>query len=204
MNLKNMALHELSSIDPLFEYNAELISALDIYADPSRYYHNLDHIEHGLRLMEERSSSTVSPALKLAWFFHDLYVESAKSNFKTFSDSIAFVTMHMAKLESIVSIGMNIAVTSHKVFKNPMVIAPSFALILSADLAILGSSPEEFQDYRNKVRLEYVLNMEVTETEFVLGSKAFAQEFLSRNKIFYHPGFYDLEEAARKNLKTLE
>jgi len=69
---------------------------------------------------------------------------------------------------------------------------------LDADLAILGSSPKVYQEYLQKIRLEY---RSIPEEQYKKGRIKFLETMLAKKKIFYSPTFFhQYEQSAKVNL----
>jgi len=76
---------------------------------------------------------------------------------------------------------------------------PESALLLDADLAILGAPSEVYDLYSDQIRREYAW---VSETEYRTGRAAVLTSFLIREHIYMSPRMQDLYEAAAvENLK---
>ncbi len=73
------------------------------------------------------------------------------------------------------------------------------AIFLDADLAILGSSEEDYDKYAAKIRQEYAW---VPDDQYRAGRKTVLTNFLSRPKIYFtERAGKDLEEQSRKNIE---
>jgi predicted metal-dependent HD superfamily phosphohydrolase len=71
---------------------------------------------------------------------------------------------------------------------------------LDADLAILGSSEEKYQEYKDGIRMEYKL---VPRGIYRKGRMKLVKKFLSMDRIYKTDHFYEkYEERARANLTS--
>ena len=72
------------------------------------------------------------------------------------------------------------------------------ALMVSIDLAILGSEPERYQAYAEAVRREFA---EVPDAEWAEGRALVLTRLLAADPLYPDPGFAALEASARRNMK---
>src|SRR5262249_30754587 len=72
------------------------------------------------------------------------------------------------------------------------------ALLLDADLAILGAPAEEYDRYARAIRQEYAW---VSEEEYRAGRSQVLRRFLERERIYRLPGSTERELQARANLQ---
>ncbi|WP_309400874.1 HD domain-containing protein [Cerasicoccus maritimus] len=165
------------------------------YGEPARAYHNLDHIEHCLELLDEhRALATDALSLEFAIWLHDIIYETrAKDNERQcalFARSLLMSTCPQIAQ----SVEQLILATEH----NAESLTGDSALMADIDLAMLGASPEAYNDYAAKVRREYAW---VTPSKYVAGRSAVLECFLQRERIFQTAEFRaEFEQSARHNL----
>ncbi len=124
------------------------------YAEPSRSYHNLRHIEECLGELEVNRAHARQPALvAMALWFHDVVYDAHSASNEANSAQLAANCLTAARVES-VSIDtvqrLILCTQTHE----PGV-DPDAALLIDIDLAILGQPSERFWDYERGIRAEY-------------------------------------------------
>lgn len=167
--------------------------ALPYYQQPTRAYHNDRHVRHMLWALAERG--VLTPELALAVWGHDLiYDAKAKDNEErsaaVFDDWLA---TQGAAPELRNQIRAMILATQHIA---PPSDRPS-ALLVDADLSILGADADAFAAYNQGIRQEY---SHVPGPLYRLGRRQVLQSFLNRERIYNTPEFAALEQQARANL----
>jgi len=156
------------------------------YQDPSRHYHNWDHVAHGLTLMKGLASSDQI----IAWAFHDSVYDPTRSDNEYQS----------AELAKSFGIRSERILTMIKDTKTHYPSIEQSKLVLDVDLSSLAFIPEQFQANRESIRKEYA---HLTDEQFEVGTHMFAQSLLDRDRIFQTEEFAGLESLARSNLKGL-
>jgi predicted metal-dependent HD superfamily phosphohydrolase len=182
--------------DPI---RGELVRA---YAAPSRHYHTLRHIEVLLDLAQTCADAIADlDAVEAAIWFHDAIYDTRRPDNEDKSADLAVARLtgtaapyRIARIAAMIQ-----ATADHRV--------PDFAdaggaqdcaLFLDMDLAILGSSPAEFDAYEAAVRREYDW---VTEPQWRAGRREVLASFLARPAIYATAQFRASHEAAaRRNL----
>jgi predicted metal-dependent HD superfamily phosphohydrolase len=186
-------LYELSQIDPVFEL---LVTA---YTLPDRHYHNLNHIQHLLTILERFNQGKLREpmAVFLAIWFHDfVYNPQAIDNeIQSAKTARALLTNLGASIDLIVRVEQLILATQgHQV--NPKDF--DRCVLLDADLAILGADPIRYQAYARSIRLEYDW---VSDTAYQTGRIQVLESFLQRDRLYHTDLLFDeLESIARLNL----
>lgn len=180
------------------------------YGEPHRHYHTWHHIAEVFDA-SERISSDKSLELTLAIFFHDaVYVPLAKDNEERSAD-LLFDEGKRAGIDDDVLRDATWLVRQTKHLASPP-LSPSHdarpelrmreAVLVDADLSILGSEPKIFDLYEDAVRQEY---SGATDAEFGRGRVAVIKNFLDKANaltIFRTERGQNLWEArARENLK---
>jgi predicted metal-dependent HD superfamily phosphohydrolase len=162
------------------------------YAEPSRYYHTLDHVQNVLETVVSLGVRACNlNAVKLAAWLHDVIYDSKASDNEEKSAAYA------ERLCQELSIPVGPLVAS-LILKTKTHVAGDEAdaqVLLDADLAILGASKADYQAYAQTIRLEYGW---VTEPEFRKGRRQVLERFLARPKIFHF--LSQLEVRARRNI----
>lgn len=167
---------------------------VEAYSQPHRYYHTLEHVAEMLKLAGRLAKYAANPAdVFLAVWYHDaVYDPAAKDNEE---QSAVFAVEELEKL-SIPSahVAELIRVTDHK--SEPR--DADAAILLDADLAILGASEVRYNRYAADVRKEYAF---VPEAAYREGRAKVLESFLARPRLYHTPAlFADGEAAARENL----
>jgi len=169
-----------------------------LYNSRSRYYHNTQHIEDCLTLLEEHHHLAYAPKLiEAAIWLHDAIYNSLSKKNELKSAELAkkiYSTLGM-KSDSMKAIYDLIMITAHQ--KEPE--TKDEKLIVDIDLSILGASPERYNQYEKNIRKEYRL---IPSKMYVPGRIKVLEHFLSRKKIYSLPEFQErYEKQARENLK---
>ncbi len=153
------------------------------YGAPSRRYHNLDHLVHGLTELSVWAANTESEgpslsALRAAFWFHDAVYEVPKKSNLSNEDASAQLWL-AAELPSVnpIEVANLIRITDHA--QQHALDHPHKQVLLGADLAILGQSEAVYTTYTQAVRSEYAW---VEESAYRAGRKAVLQHFLAAAK----------------------
>src|SRR5262245_55820551 len=182
----------------------ELVRA---YTAPDRHYHNLVHIEAMLDLMHAHEATLTDRAsVEAAIWFHDAVYDTRRHDNEERSAELAAERLagllSPDRIERIT--GMIRATAGHRVPEGlDNAARRDCALFLDMDLAILGSTPDEFAAYEAAVRREYGW---MPEALWIEGRRKVLQAFLARPAIYASPPFRASHEtAARENLtRSLE
>lgn len=175
---------------PLFH---DLIRA---YSEPHRHYHNLNHLEQVLATIDRLANPAAELiAVELAAWFHDAVYDPRANNNEAQSAAFARDALRRLKLGPAVidQVAAFIEATaSHHVS------ADQSALLLDADLAILGADPQEYVRYAQSIRQEYSW---VEESQYRASRCQILTSFLERERIYHTAQLYQEREAqARQNL----
>jgi predicted metal-dependent HD superfamily phosphohydrolase len=171
---------------------------VDRYAEPWRHYHTLDHVDDCLEHVAELGGGAGRrPVLEVAVWFHDAVYDPRRRDNEARSAELARRLLAPWELpaEMVARIGALIEWTAtHR--------APAgddgAAILLDADLAILGAPPAEYDRYAAAIRREYA---HVPAAQYAAGRSAVLRHFLDRAHIYRTPRFRaDREAAARANL----
>ena len=173
---------------------------IDAYSNRTRHYHNLEHIEHLLNLLEEvKDLCECFFGLQLTAWFHDyIYIPQARDN-EVQSASYAAKILNKLGLEpKITKLVTQIIISTQN--HQPLIQSVDNLIFLDSDLAILGASPDKYNEYAQQIRKEYNYK---SDRDYFIGRKQVLTKFLSRPKIYYTDYFYcKFEQQARKNIKA--
>lgn len=176
--------------------NADSIFArlIELYSEPHRAYHNLNHI---VSMLDERArinDQQIDVALAI-WFHDAIYDPRAKDNEER---SAMLAEEAIAKMGLAPELGKQvrglIMATKHT---GPPSDEPA-KLIVDLDLMILGAPEDEFDRYEMAIRKEYD---GAPEEDFREARARILKSFLDRPTIFFTQRFQNAyEAAARRNL----
>ncbi|CAM4035256.1 phosphohydrolase [Deinococcus marmoris] len=167
--------------------------ALPSYSEAGRAYHNADHVRAMLDALESRG--VLTPALALAVWGHDLIYDARAGDNEERSAEVfnGWLVSQNAPADLQKEIHVLILATKHAA--PPATRAE--ALLVDADLAILGASAADFAAYDAAIRQEYA---HVSALLYRVGRKKILRGFLNRGQIYTTPEFAELEAQARWNL----
>jgi predicted metal-dependent HD superfamily phosphohydrolase len=169
------------------------------YADTSRHYHNLTHIENMLGLLEKYKQEITEPEiLYFAIWYHDAVYKTLKKNSEEKSAVLA--------VKELTALGMNsetvnriseyiCATKAHAATQDK-----NLQWLLDFDLSILGAESKSYMAYTEAVRKEYSIYPDFM---YKPGRKKAMQHFLEKEHIFQTEQFRILfEERARLNISA--
>jgi predicted metal-dependent HD superfamily phosphohydrolase len=175
---------------------------LERYREPHRRYHGIRHVARVLDDVERIAAGVGLPAdhgaVLLAVCFHDAVYEPRRSTNESDSAALARRVLvglgvdesRIAEIERLV-----LATAAHEPIDPER--DPPGAVLLDADLAILGSAPSSYAAYVVGVRAEYA---HVDDAAWRAGRATVIDHFLARAKIFCTPVMAPAEARARTNL----
>jgi predicted metal-dependent HD superfamily phosphohydrolase len=184
---------EQNQIDLVFEL---LVNA---YTQSDRYYHNLDHINHLLTILEQFNQGRLRDpmAVFLAIWFHDFVydsqaidneIQSAKAANKLLTNLGASIDL-IARVEQLI-----LATQGHQVSPKDF----DQCVFLDADLAILGVDSVSYQAYAQSIRREYSW---VSDLDYKAGRIRVLESFAKRPRLYCTDLLFgELEAIARCNL----
>lgn len=180
---------------------------LSHYADPTRHYHNLDHLRDcmvGVDWVEKdigpwmtAARFTEIQAIELALWYHDLVYDSKRRMNEEISAAIFCDHARELRLDAFVVEEVSAAIlsTRHKAVPTSTVAK----WVVDIDLNILRTPEPRFDDYERKIREEFDW---VPDAQFIAGRTKVLQDLLDRDWIYSTPMFRRLYEGdARANLK---
>lgn len=179
---------------PAPEHLAELLAQ---YSGPARHYHTLAHLRLCLATFDCAGATAEHlDEVELALWFHDaIYDPRANDNEARSAEWVARVARVSSLADAVVArLAMLVRATSHDAIPP----AADAQLVCDVDLAILGASPNDFDDYEREIRAEYAF---VPTPEFRARRAEILERFLARPSIYATQVFrQELEAQARLNL----
>jgi len=164
------------------------------YSEAHRFYHDLTHLEHAFGVFDAHIPVELMgeyDAMSLAIFFHDVkYDPYARDN----EEKSAALFRSLFSLTGGMGDSIEAMILSTKTH-TPVDQASKF--VLDVDLSILGSSPDEYGEYSNRIRREYAF---VPSEHYRVARIQILEGFLQRPRIFHYIG--GLERQARTNIQT--
>jgi predicted metal-dependent HD superfamily phosphohydrolase len=184
-------------IDARGDADQVLKQLTDLYSETHRAYHNLQHLHVVLAEFKQAQLLCVNPdAVEMSIWFHDaIYDTHAKDNEEK-SAALCAGILRAASLMEDFNDRVTALILATKHTSSPS--DPDAAVLVDADLSILGRPEPEFDQYERNIRAEYSW---VSDEAFRTGRTAVLRSFLDRPRIFTTDHFHHLYEAtARKNL----
>nr|WP_256488099.1 phosphohydrolase [Deinococcus sp. HSC-46F16] len=168
--------------------------ARPFYAEPGRTYHTAQHIQAVLDALASRG--VLTPTLALAVWGHDLIYDPRAGDNEARSAAVfgEWLAAQGADMDLIPEVRALILATRHT--DPPSTRAG--ALLVDADLSILGADPATFAAYDRAIRQEYSF---VPEKAYRMGRAQVLRSFLDRDRIYTAPEFAGLEAQAGANLR---
>ncbi len=168
------------------------------YSEPQRHYHTLQHLAECLHHFESVISLAKAPGeVEIALWFHDaIYDVRGKENERRSADwAVKVLSENGATAQMCERVDALIMATLHDVMPADL----DQQLLVDIDLAILGASPQRFEEYDGQVRAEYSW---VLGFVYKMKRKMVLKGFLSRPVIFHTDVFrVKYEQLARFNLQ---
>ena len=161
------------------------------HREATRHYHTLRHLEHIYSVLPKLDHIT-----EFAIFYHDIVYDASRNDNEEQSALLC--------QKQLILLGVNpelIAEVCQLILETKTHEASSErnALFLDADLAILGSNVEIYNEYIQNVRKEYA---SYSADVYKEGRKKVLKHFLEKERIYVSDYFYELyERKARKNLE---
>ncbi len=168
------------------------------YMESHRFYHSVQHLEEcAARLAELQDTVSNLAEVQLALWFHDAIYDPRRGDNEI--QSADWAREEALKLgvtdASAARVHQLILFTRH----NEVPRGYDAEVLIDVDLAILGASPERFDEYEVQVRQEYAW---VPTAEFRQKRAEIPRGFLARPALFSTPRFRTQHEArGRENLR---
>ena len=192
-----MERHRVAPADarPVFEL---LVAA---YRSSERHYHTLEHLDEMFRVAGRLMAITDDPrTVQLAIWFHDAVYDPRARDNEARSAELAVtllgpIGVSKSELEVVTRL---VLATAHLADPQPPGNRET-AILLDADLAILGSSPERYRRYAADIRTEYSW---VPEAEYCKARANVLEQFLARPRLYWtEPMSEECEAQARENME---
>lgn len=187
--------HDLGGTD-----DAVVDDLLARHREPQRHYHTAVHVMWVLRHVDDLLTAGLdAPLIRAAALFHDAIYDPRSATNE--ADSAALAHGALAPLGwTAARLARCAELIEGTKLHDPARAAtePGAAVLFDADLAILGSSPAEYQAYVTGVRAEYA---HVDAAGWRAGRAAVLRSFLDREAIYATPTMHATHERrARANL----
>lgn len=173
----------------------------EAYSSENRHYHNLQHLYNMLQIINA-SEKLISnrDAVLFALYFHDFTYDTSRHDNEEASAyaAVSFLTKINAGQPLITATEKLILSTkSHKPEENGQ---SDTAVFLDADLSVLGSAPETYNEYAASVRKEF---SQYPAQLYIEGRKRVLQHFLASDHIYKTDTIKTrLEQQARTNISN--
>ncbi len=172
------------------------------YSAPERHYHNLEHLGEMFRVVGRLASDAEDPAaIQLAIWFHDAVYDTHATNNEVRSGELAALLLGpLAVPDNVIeNVAKLVRATAH-LTSAKLPLDRDTAMLLDADLAILGAAEERYQRFARDIRKEYAW---VPDEEYRRSRAEVLKQFLDRTRIYHHPIMVqEGEERARANLEA--
>jgi predicted metal-dependent HD superfamily phosphohydrolase len=174
-----------------------LAGLLSRYREPQRSYHGLAHVVRVLRTVDDLVPAMQvddADAVRFAAWFHDAIYDPRASGNEVASARLA--------IEVLAELGQpaDRATRTAELVEATAGHVPTNAgeaVLIDADLAVLGADPATYEVYARGVRKEYA---HVDDEAWRAGRAVVLQGFLDRPAIFHTPPMVTFEARARANL----
>ena len=174
------------------------------YAEPHRAYHTQGHIDTMLAGLAELGPAVADPeAAELAIWYHDAIYDPAASDNEARSAALLRADMTGLAAPALLEWAetlVKLTATHDLPDGVPSAQAADAALFLDLDMAVLGSSPAEYDAYERGIAAEY--EPVYGRQRFAAGRAAFLSGMLDRPQLFLSRQCRDrLDAAARGNVR---
>jgi predicted metal-dependent HD superfamily phosphohydrolase len=186
-----------------YSNDAELISQLwneieSCYSSQARYYHNLLHLEYMFdKIYSCKLLISDLNAISFSIFYHDIVYNAQQPDNEEKSAELAMKRLEKLGVPENIAESCCLQILATKAHAQNTDV--DTAILLDADLAILGDTPEVYMQYTSNIRKEYSI---YTDEVYNKGRLKVLQHFLEMDRIFKTSFFFDsLELPSRENLK---
>lgn len=162
------------------------------YGEPHRAYHTLRHVEHVLTTADELSGGTATDAVRWAAWLHDVVYDTHAGDNE--ERSAEYAREHLSALgvaPDVVEEAARLIVAT----KTHDARDEATAVLLDADLAVLGAGERTYAAYAAGVRHEYAW---VPDDLYRAGRRHVLATFLERPAIFATAAMRERAEAAAR------
>ena len=180
-------------------------SLLARHREPHRRYHGVSHVAWVVRTVDELLADVPDAdagVVRAAALFHDAVYDPARGDNeaasarlaqRTLADELGWAADATDEVARLV-----LATAGHTLAADAATTDPSAAVLLDADLGVLGAAPRAYQAYADGVRGEYA---HVDQDAWRTGRGAVLRSFLDRPWIYATPPMRAARETrARANL----
>ncbi|WP_141577931.1 HD domain-containing protein [Actinomadura sp. WMMA1423] len=170
------------------------------YGEPHRRYHTRAHLVAVLDLVDELAGHAGDPdAVRLAAWFHDAVYDPERADNEERSARLAARMLADTDLPEAV-VARVVRLVELTAAHAPQEDDLDGQVLCDADLAVLGSEPEEYAAYAAAVREEYAF---VPDEFFHAGRAEVLNGLLALPSLFHTPPARErFEERARNNIRT--
>jgi predicted metal-dependent HD superfamily phosphohydrolase len=170
------------------------------YAEPHRCYHTVEHVNEVLKVAGKLADAATDPAaVQLAVWFHDAVYDPWTSDNEERSATLAGDLLRPLGVPeaTLRHVAAMIRATAHTAAGE---VDADTAVLLDADLAILGAEERRYARYAADIRREYTW---VEESAYRAGRTKILQSFLDRPRIYRTERMHAVaERPARRNLRA--
>lgn len=168
------------------------------YGGKKRFYHNLTHIRYMVsKAMLYRSAISDIDVLLFSIFYHDIVYDATRQDNEQKSAELAIARLTTLSVppEKIAECHKQIMATKHHAESGE----PDVNFVLDLDLAILGDTPDLYDEYCKNIRREYAIYPDLL---YRTGRKKVLKHFLTMERIFKTDEFFArYEQPARVNMQ---
>lgn len=169
------------------------------YSSPERFYHNLEHINQVLEIIEQMKSRSLDYiSVQLAAWFHDVIYDPQAQDNEEKSAEYAEAKLHSLKIPQIIINRVKYLILTTK---NHQALPTDIdnQIFLDADLSILGATQWEYQTYAQAIRKEYSW---MSDVDYQIGRQRVLTQFLQRKRLYLTDYAYKkFEKQANHNLQ---
>ena len=191
-----------------FVYANETDGVLTRYSEPWRHYHDEDHIsEMGMHVHDaERDGVRIHDGAAACAFvlWHDAVYDPQAPHSRNETLSAALCRADFSAIAEPVSVERACTAILATIGHAPpedIASCPDIAILLDADLAILGAAPERFRQYDAAIRKEYA---HVPDEVYGPRRREVLGRFLQRDRLYLTDWAHERWDArARDNLRSL-
>lgn len=180
-------------------YDSIIAELREIYEDPARRYHNINHIESmldNLDLSVHLQLVKHPVRVRNAIWFHDAVYDATRTDNEIQSSALWMRKMTPLLVDEPLQWGKRAILATIEHLPND---DPDIQLLLDLDLASLGASWEVFQANTQAIRREY---SHVSDEDFRKGRLDFLEGMLARRQIYGTKYWHEkLEQKAIENLE---
>ncbi len=169
------------------------------YNEPTRTYHNIEHLRHCLTELEKNMALAHRPVeVEAALWFHDAVYAPGRSDNEERSAHLAETALRSGGVESDVARRIAVLVLATKHID--LALDDDARLVCDIDLSILGGPPASFDLFERRIRQEYRF---VPDALYRQGRTEVLRGFLLRPSIYQTAPFQArYENQARQNLEA--